>query len=89
MRLYYQPLDGAGRPAGRERVMRLCHRQLDPPTVKALLARAGLDLVTSFGGFDGRPRASKQGEASDDDQHIYVARSRRRTPARARPAPPP
>jgi SAM-dependent methyltransferase len=91
MRLYYQPLDAAGQPAGRERLMRLCHRQLDPPTVKALLERAGFDLVTSFGAFDGRPLSGKNagdGPESDvDQQHIYVARSRRRTSIRAPKSP--
>jgi SAM-dependent methyltransferase len=72
MRMYYQPVDPRGRPIGEERVMRLCHRQLTPLEVKELLARAGFDIIASFGGFDGRPLDGRPD--GDDDQHIYVAR---------------
>ena len=72
MRLYYQPVDGDGRPAGRERVVRLCHRQLWPDQVKALLARAGFRLVGTFGGFDGS--ALPDGDGLPADEHVYVAR---------------
>jgi SAM-dependent methyltransferase len=75
MRLYYQPIDARGRRRGRERVRRLCHRQLAPAEVAALLGRAGLQIVARFGGFDGRP-LQEDGESSDE-QHIYVARPRR------------
>ena len=78
MRMYYQPIDERGRNTGAERTMRLCHRQLAPVEVAALLAAAGLELVTTFGGFDGRP----QGDG--DDEHIYVARRPR---ARKPPSP--
>jgi hypothetical protein len=44
MRLCYQPLDEHGRLAGPERVVRLCHRQLEPSLVKGLLARTGFRL---------------------------------------------
>jgi SAM-dependent methyltransferase len=73
MRLYFQPVDAEGRPAGLERVQRLCHRQFDPKEVGRLLDRAGFELLASFGGFDGRPLVD-----TDDEQHIYVARPRRR-----------
>jgi len=68
IRLYYAPIDPAGHAAGPERVVRVCHRQLAPDEVASLLARAGLDLVAQYGGFDGRPL---DGEC---DEHIYVAR---------------
>jgi SAM-dependent methyltransferase len=73
MRLCYQPLDEHGRLAGPERVMRLCHRQLEPSLVKGLLARTGFRLLASFGGFDGRPVDQEPGLA---DEHIYVAAAR-------------
>jgi SAM-dependent methyltransferase len=76
VRIYYQPVDALGRRRGAERVQRLCHRQLTPGEVARLLARAGLEVAASFGGFDGRPL--QQGEDSSDEQHIYVARPRRR-----------
>jgi SAM-dependent methyltransferase len=76
MRLYYQPVDARGRRRGAERVHRLCHRQLAPGEVAGLLARAGLDVVARFGGFDGRPL--QQDAQISDEQHIYVARPRRK-----------
>jgi SAM-dependent methyltransferase len=87
IRLYDQPVDAAGNPVGRERVRRLCHRQIAPAQVEALLARAGLELVTRFGGFDGRPMAwgengPPDATAEGDDEHIFVAR-RPRGPASA------
>jgi len=71
MRLCYQPIDEQGRPSGPERVVRLCHRQLEPGLIKQLLEQAGFRLLASFGGFDGRPV-----EAGLDDEHIYVAAAR-------------
>jgi len=73
MRLYYQPIDESGRPSGPERVVRLCHRQLDPALVKGLLARTGFRLLACFGGFDGRPLDGEQGLA---DEHVYLAAAR-------------
>ena len=73
MRFCYQPLDEHGRLAGPERVVRLCHRQLEPSLVKGLLARTGFRLLASFGGFDGRPVDQEPGLA---DEHIYVAAAR-------------
>jgi SAM-dependent methyltransferase len=73
IRLYYQPLDGRGRPAGPERVVRLCHRQLEPPLVKQLLAAAGFRVLACFGGFDGRELDQEPGLA---DEHIYIASAR-------------
>ena len=71
MRLCYQPIDEQGRPSGPERVVRLCHRQLEPALVKDLLARAGFRLLACFGGFDGRPT-----ETGQDDEQIYLAAAR-------------
>jgi SAM-dependent methyltransferase len=73
MRLYYQPLDEQGRPSGPERVVRLCHRQLEPALVKRLLARTGFRLLACFGGFDGRPLDEQPGLA---EEHVYVAAAR-------------
>jgi SAM-dependent methyltransferase len=73
MRLYYQPLDERGRPAGPERVVRLCHRQIEPALVKTLLERAGFRLLACFGGFDGRPLDGEPGLA---EEHVYIAAAR-------------
>jgi SAM-dependent methyltransferase len=68
MRLYYQPVDERRRPRGPERLVRLCHRQLEPFEVEGLLARAGFAVSATFGGWDERPLDT------DGDQHIYRAR---------------
>ncbi len=70
MRLYYQPVDGKGIPNGKERVVRLCHRQLSPEEVQHLLRLGGFRLTEVFAGFDGRLLGSK---ANDADEHIYLA----------------
>jgi hypothetical protein len=72
MCLYYQPVDERGRPVGRERTVRLSHRQLWPAEVKKLLAGAGLRLMGAFAGFDGS--ALPDGDGLPADEHIYVAR---------------
>jgi SAM-dependent methyltransferase len=73
MRLCYQPIDPRGHPCGPERVVRLCHRQLEPAVVGDLLARAGFRLLACFGGFDGRLADQ---DPSLADEHIYVAAAR-------------
>jgi SAM-dependent methyltransferase len=73
IRLYYQPVDQHGHPTGPEEVRRLCHRQLDPVEVRALLGRVGLNVIASFGAFDGRPLSGP----NEDDEHIYVAQNPR------------
>jgi SAM-dependent methyltransferase len=73
MHLYYQPLDQRGRPAGRERQVRLHHRQLWPTDVERLLARSGFRLIGAFGGFDGSSLPAGNGLPADE--HVYVARS--------------
>jgi len=70
MRLFYQPLDESGRPSGPERVVRLCHRQLEPALVEDLLARTGFRLLACFGGFDGRLLDGDPGTA---EEHVYIA----------------
>jgi len=74
MRFHYRPVDARGRPRGKERHVELVHRQLAPREVAALLARAGLELVASWGGFDGRPLAP---DNSETEQHVYLARAPR------------
>jgi SAM-dependent methyltransferase len=74
MRLFYQSLDGQGRPTGRERRVRLCHRQLRPDDIRKLLRRTGFELLASFGGFDGRELPP--GDGLPADEHVYVARVR-------------
>jgi len=73
MSLYYQPLDENGRPSGQERVVRLCHRQLEPSLVKSLLERTGFRVLACFGSFDGRPLDEDLGLA---DEHVYIAAAR-------------
>jgi len=68
MTTYYQPVDGRGRPRGPETAVRLCHRQLPPPTVERLLSRAGLQRIGAWSGFDGAP------PDEPSEQHVYLAR---------------
>ncbi len=70
MRIYYQPVDDHGKTTGPERVVRLCHRQIEPRQVQELLTAEGFRILASFGGFDGR--SLDQGA----DEHIYVAAAR-------------
>ncbi|HEY6475013.1 MAG TPA: hypothetical protein VI456_00440, partial [Polyangia bacterium] len=72
MTFRYQPLGTDGR-GSRGRSVSLRHRLLQPREIEALLRRAGLDLVASWGGFDGRPLDldDEQGE-----QHVYLARKK-------------
>jgi SAM-dependent methyltransferase len=74
IRVYYQPVDARGRPAGPERVVRLCHRQLTPGELERLLARAGFSLVGVLGSFDGRALEAFADE-SRAEQHVYIARA--------------
>jgi hypothetical protein len=70
MRLYYQPIDEKGQPAGHEHVIRLCHRQFWPSDIERMLRLAGFRLTETFGGFDGRLLADDPEAA---DEHVYVA----------------
>jgi SAM-dependent methyltransferase len=74
IQLYYQPVDEAGQPTGEERVVRLCQRQLPPADVSRVLGECGFRVLSTFGGFDGRPLDGKTGE--EVQQHIYIARPR-------------
>jgi SAM-dependent methyltransferase len=70
MRLYYQPVDGKGRPSGDERVVRLCHRQFSPAEVERLLRLGGFRPTEAFAGFDGRLLSA---HAENADEHVYLA----------------
>jgi SAM-dependent methyltransferase len=69
MRFHYQPVSDRGGSLGRGRTVRLCHRQLAPDEVAALLRRAGLRILACWGGFRGEPL-----EPHDHtEQHVYLA----------------
>jgi SAM-dependent methyltransferase len=70
MRLYYQPVDGQGRPCGQEHTVRLCHRQYTPDEVTEMLKRAGFRRIALFAGFDGRLLEDTPDGA---DEHVYVS----------------
>jgi SAM-dependent methyltransferase len=70
MRLFYQPVDDRGEPAGDEILVRLCHRQLWPRDCERLLKKAGFNVLGTFAGFDGRSLLDFP-EGADD--HIYLA----------------
>jgi SAM-dependent methyltransferase len=70
---HYQPVDARGRAAGDERHVRLCHRQLDPASVKDILKRAGLDLLQTWGDFRGSPLEVATSPGGTE-QHVYLAR---------------
>jgi SAM-dependent methyltransferase len=86
MTFHYQPVDARGRPRGRSRSVRLEHRLLPPVEVERLLRRAGLALIASWGGFDGRPLARDNTDNTDDthdandagggenEQHVHLAK---------------
>jgi SAM-dependent methyltransferase len=68
MTFRYQPV---AQGAKRARTVSLRHRLLQPREIEALLARAGLKLIASWGSFDGLPL-----DPDDErgEQHIYLAR---------------
>jgi len=68
---HYQEVDGRGRPRGAERHAALRHRLLAPAAVRALLTRAGLTLIASWGGFDGQPID----DAGETEQQVFLART--------------
>lgn len=70
MRFHYQPLDERGAKAGRVRIVRLCHRQLDLGTVEALVARAGLRILSRWAGFAGERIDPSNPSATE--QHVYL-----------------
>ena len=68
MTFRYQPVAGGTK---RARTVSLRHRLLQPREIEALLARAGLRLIASWGSFDGHPLDS---DDEGGEQHIYLAR---------------
>ena len=68
MTFRYQPV---ARGAKRARSVSLRHRLLQPREIEALLARAGLKLIASWGSFDGLPLDP---DDESGEQHIYLAR---------------
>jgi SAM-dependent methyltransferase len=68
MTFRYQPVAAGGKGA---RTVSLRHRLVQPREIEALLARAGLKLISSWGSFDGRPLDPEDGSG---EQHIYLAR---------------
>jgi SAM-dependent methyltransferase len=71
MRLHYQPVADNGAAVGRETTVRLCHRQLSPEEVGALLRRSGLKILAQWGGFQSEPLAT--GGVRPTEQHVYLA----------------
>jgi SAM-dependent methyltransferase len=69
MTLHYQPVDGRGRSLGRARRVLLSHRQLETAEIENQLTAAGLKLIASWGGFDGRPMDP------DTEQHVFLAQN--------------
>jgi len=76
MTFRYQPV-GRGRDGRRlrPRLVSLRHRLLQPSEIEALLRRSGLDLIASWGGFDGRPLDLRD---EGGEQHVYLARKKHR-----------
>jgi SAM-dependent methyltransferase len=70
---HYQPVDARGRPRGKERHARLCHRLLEPARAAELLTRAGFELLQRWADFHGAPPESSSG-AGATEQHVYLAR---------------
>jgi SAM-dependent methyltransferase len=70
---HYLPIDARGRARGPERAARLCHRQLAPRDVAALLARARFQLLQRWADFDGTTLPLAAASASEQD--VYLARA--------------
>src|SRR6266542_6699007 len=66
MRIYYEPETG-----GRERVVRLVHRQFFPLELQALLHYNGFEIASHNGGFDGKPLLP------ESEEQVICCRSRR------------
>jgi hypothetical protein len=65
VRIYYKDV-----ATGRERVVRLTHRQFFPAELAALIAHAGFDVVARWGGFDRQPFAG------ESESQVLVCRAR-------------
>jgi SAM-dependent methyltransferase len=84
MTFHYQPLDGRGRARGRCQRRLLRHRLVQPAEIQSLLRRAGLTLVATWGGFDGRPLTDAHHPSQDQtEQHVYLAQKPRALRPRA------
>lgn len=68
--LHYRPVPAPGKRAHHGRRINLCHRQLHPDDVIALLRSAGLRVVARWGGFRDEPLI----RAQDSEQHVYLVR---------------
>jgi SAM-dependent methyltransferase len=85
MTFHYRPLAAGRKSAPAARSVELRHRLLQPREIEALLAKAGLDLVATWGGFDGRPLDP---DDESGEQHVYLARNRQSSRKRS-PGPSP
>jgi len=77
MTFRYRPVATRGGPVPRARSVELRHRLLQPREIGALLARSGLYLIASWGGFDGR---LLDVDDESGEQHVYLARNPQRVP---------
>ena len=65
---HYRAVGRGQRGAGRDRRVDLVHRLLEPAEVRRLAGAAGLALIASWGGWDGRPLGPPT------EQHIFLLR---------------
>lgn len=70
MRFFYQPIDAEEKPAGEERIVRLCHRQLWPEDCQNLLKQANFRILETFSDWNGTLLESTSDGAME---HIYLA----------------
>jgi SAM-dependent methyltransferase len=72
MTFRYQSVAAVAAADKRVRSVSLRHRLVQPREIEALLARAGLKLIASWGSFDGSPLDP---DDEGGEQHIYLART--------------
>src|SRR4029079_6023005 len=65
---HYRSVGRRIRTRAAERRVDLVHRLLEPGEIRRLPAGTGLQLIASWGGFDGRPLAPPT------EQHVYLVR---------------
>jgi len=65
---HYRPVGPGQRGGAALHRVDLAHRLLEPGEIRRLAAGAGLELIASWGGFDGRPLAPPT------EQHVYLLR---------------
>jgi len=73
MRFHYRKVSPTGVIADRGTIVRLCHRQLSPTEVASLLDRAGLTLLSRWGGYKSEPLDNPE----DSEEHVYLVRAKR------------